>query len=174
MSLDFKLWSVFAVEREASSDMYIPTIQRDIQVKVFGENENKEYLLCIPDFKWCSNVYDFDEFFTTEYERKIKYSYDFPFLDTPRGYTGQLGDIEIDIPELKPYIKELKLVFSLLCAFEYRNSKRNSYTFIAGNVDEHIDYCVKELEKIRPNVFSFDAKRDLEKLIEAGNTLKLL
>ncbi|MEQ7807830.1 hypothetical protein [Priestia aryabhattai] len=166
MSHDFTLWNVFAAKGEASSDLYIPTIQRDIQVQVFGANENSEHLLCIPDFKWCSNVYDFDEFSPSDHERKIKYSYDFSFLNTPRGYTGQLGDIEIDIPELEPYINELKLVLSLLCAFVYRNSNRSSYTFIVGSVDEHITYCIKELEEIRPTIFSSDAKRDLSKIMQ--------
>jgi hypothetical protein len=114
----------------------------DIEIQVYHHEGNGRFLLTIPEFNWCSYVGDFEVFDTSSpgNENDVFKGY--------RGYYLTMGDVEIVIPELRPYVKEMKFIFSLLLSLLYKETTNELYrnTGTRCTIEEHIRYCKRTLE----------------------------
>ena len=102
-----------------------------------SSRRKRTILLTIPEFNWCSYVGDFEVFDTSSpgNENDVFKGY--------RGYYLTMGDVEIVIPELRPYVKEMKFIFSLLLSLLYKETTNELYrnTGTRCTIEEHIRYC---------------------------------
>ncbi|PFZ33867.1 hypothetical protein COL77_30580 [Bacillus wiedmannii] len=113
----------------------------DTDIQVFDHEGNGKFLVTIPEFNWCSYVGDFEKF---ERSKILKENLAFQGF---RGCYLTMGDIEISINELSPYITELKLIFSLLLSLLYKKLTTEIYVNVNTNItiEEHIKYCKEQL-----------------------------
>lgn len=114
----------------------------DMEIQVYNHEGNGRFLVTLPEFNWCSYVGDFEKFHTSprDYQNDVFKGY--------RGYYLTMGDIDMPISELQPYVREVKFIFSMLLSLLYKETTNELYinTGTTCTVAEHIEYCKRKLE----------------------------